>query len=215
MNKEMSTVGFRGNSQSGFGLAEFLMATLILLVTSSLVYGVIAEIQRSAGYQGEVQSVLNNTRFAIQTIGRYIRQAGNDPRESGLSAVAIISPTEFRILSDLTGSEAPGDPDKGDPDGDTADPNENVTIRFNGATRTLEVVPNGGPAQIIAGYISGVSFEYCDSKGLRTVKSDDVRMIKVQVSGASLLPDPQTGKIFGIQLCSRFQIAAEEKAYGL
>ena len=215
MRNKMSSTSIRGDSQSGFGLAEFLMATLILLITASLVYSLIVEVQRSAGYQTEVQSVLNNTRIAIQTVGRYIRQAGNDPRDSGLTAITIISPTEIRIQSDLTGSEGPGNPDKGDPDGDAMDSNEDVTIRYNGATHSLEIVPDGGPAQTVAGYISGLAFQYYDADGQQTATDEDVRKINVRISGASLLPDPKTGQAFGMQLSSDFRIAAEKKGYGL
>ncbi len=215
MRNQMSSVSTAGNSQSGFGLAEFLMATLILLVTASMVYGVIVDVQRSAGYQTEVQSVLNSTRIAIQTVGRYIRQAGNDPKGIGLAAITIISPTEIRIQSDLTGSEGPGNPDKGDPDGDTMDSNEDVTIRYNGAARSLEVVPDGGPAQVIAGYLAGISFRYYDAEGRPTAAGGDVRKINVKISGASLLPDPQTGQIFGMELSSDFQLAADTRGYGI
>ena len=197
----------RGNSQSGFGLVELLISVLILLLTASLAYSVLSEIQRAVSYQSEVQSVLNNTRLAVQTVGRYIRQAGNDPLGSGLPGITIISPTELRIQSDLTGSAGPGDPDKGDPDGDVNDSGENVTIRYNGATRSLEIVPDGGPAQIIAGYISGLSFRYYDAGGQPTAIGNSVRKINVTISGDSPLPDPQTRQKFGVQLSSDFQIA--------
>jgi hypothetical protein len=215
MRNNESSVPAPGNSQSGFGLAEFLMATLILLITASLVYRLIVEVQRSTGYQTEVQSVLNNTRIAIQTAGRYIRQAGNDPEGSGLAAITIISPTEVRIQSDLTGSGSPANPDKGDPDGDTMDPYEDVTLRYNGMTRSLEIVPDSGPAQVIAGYLSGLSFRYYDAEGRETATGNDVRKINVRISGSSLLPDPQTGKIFGIQVSSDFRLAADKQGYGI
>jgi hypothetical protein len=195
-----------GNSQSGFGLVEILISALLLLSSSALVYGALSEVQHTTSYQTEVQSVLNNTRLAMQTIGRSIRQAGNDPLGSGLAAITIVSPTELKIQSDLTGSLGPASPDKGDPDGDTNDSNENVTIRYNSATRSIEIVPNNGPAQIIAGYVSGLSFQYYDSGGSPTAIGSAVRKINVMITGASLLPDPQTQQVFGMQLSSDFQV---------
>jgi Tfp pilus assembly protein PilW len=193
-------------NQSGFGLVEFLITALVLLITASSVFGVISEVQRRALSQTEVQSVLDNTRIAMQTIGRYIRQAGNDPRNSGIAGITIVSSTEVRIQSDLTGSAGPGNPDKGDPDGDTCDSGENVTIRYNSATRSLEIVPDGGSAQIIASNISGLSFRYFDSKGAIITSGNDVQKINVTVSGASLLPDLGTRRTFGVQLSSDFQV---------
>ena len=197
-----------GSSQSGFGLAEFLMAALVLLIAASSIFALISEMQRKSLFQTEVQSVLDNTRIAIQTVGRYLRQAGNDPRGSGIAGVTIISPTEVRIQSDLTGSAGPGNPDKGDPDGDTLDSGENVTIRYNSASRSLEIVPNGSSAQIVANYISGISFRCYDSNGALVTSGSDVQKINVTVSGASSRPDPDTHIVFGLQLSSDFQTAS-------
>ncbi len=193
--------------QSGFSLTEFLIAAFIMLAVISCVYGTLAEVQRSASFQTEVLSVISNTQFALQTAGRYIRQAGNDPLGRGLAGITIISSTEVRIQSDLTGSAGPGNPDKGDPDGDTNDSGEDVTIRYNSSTRSLEIVPGGGTAQVVAGYISNLSFQYYDADGKQASSGNAVRKINVTVSGASLLPDPQTHQIFSVQLSSDFQVA--------
>jgi type II secretory pathway pseudopilin PulG len=194
-------------SQAGFGLAEFLMSLLILLIAALSVFGMLKDVQRSAGYQTEVQSVLNNTRLAIQTIGRTLRQAGNDPLGRGQYGITIVSATEVRVKSDLTGSAGAGNPDKGDPDGDTFDSGEDLTIRYNSATRSLEIVTESGAVQIVAGYISGISFRYYDSSGGPAATGNEVRRINVTVSGTSLLPDPVTRRSFGVRLNSDFQVA--------
>jgi prepilin-type N-terminal cleavage/methylation domain-containing protein len=194
------------NGQAGFTLMEFLISAVILLVVVSAVFTIMSEIQRTASYQAEVQSVLNNTRIAMQTIERYVRQAGNDPLGNGLCGLTIVSPTEVRIQSDLTGSLGPSSPDKGDPDGDTNDSGENVTIRYNSGTRSLEVVPNGGSAQIVAGYISGLSFSFYDAYGGITNVGSQVRKIAVSISGSSPLANPQTHQIFGVRLGSEIRI---------
>ena len=121
----------RINRQSGFTLTEFLIAASILLVLSSAIFSMLTEIQHAGSYQTEVQFVLNNTRIAMQTAERYIRQAGNDPLGSGVSGITIVSAQEIQIRSDLTGSAGPGNPDKGDPDGDIGDSGESIAIRFN------------------------------------------------------------------------------------
>ncbi len=194
------------NAQAGFTLSEFLVCALILLVVASAVFSTLSEIQRAAGYQTEVQSVLCNTRMAVQTIERYIRQAGNDPLHSGLSGITIISETEMRIQSDLTGSSGAGNPDKGDPDGDINDSGENVTIRYNGISRSIEIVPDGGSAQIITGYIAGLTFEYYDGSGAIATVGSDVRKITVTVMGTSLLRDPHTHEVFGVKLSSDISV---------
>jgi hypothetical protein len=176
-------------------------------VAASLLFSLLAEIQRKASYQAEVQSVLNNTRLAIQTVGRYLRQAGNDPEGIGISGVTVVNSTELRVESDLTGSSDPGNPDKGDPDGDTLDSGERITIRYNSTTRSLETVTGSGAVQIIAGSISEIVFRCYDSTGKPVTTGDDIRKVNVTISGASLIPDPETRRRFGVQLRSDFEIA--------
>ena len=194
--------------QSGFTVTEFLIAAAILLVITSAVFGLIIDIQQSGGYQSEVQSVLNNTRIAMQTVERFIRQAGNDPFGVGFAGITIVSAQEIQVRSDLTGSAGPGSPDRGDPDGDTGDSGESVAIRFNSSTRSLEIVAEGGAAQIVAGSISGLSFQYYDAAGNITATGGDVRKVGISVSGTSLQRDPRTGKTFGVQLNSEIAISA-------
>lgn len=197
------TVPGKLNRQTGFTLIEFLIASLILLVIASVVFKLLSEIQRAASYQAEVQSVLNNTRIAIQTVERYVRQAGNDPLEIGLSGITIVNATEVQIRSDRTGSSGAG---KGDPDGDIDDPNENITIRYNKKTRSLEIVPHGGPAQIVANHISHLSMQYYNSEGEETTSGYEVRRIVITISGSTLQPDPDTRRIFGVKLSESIRV---------
>jgi type II secretory pathway pseudopilin PulG len=193
-------------NEYGFSLTEFLVSALILIAISASILGSLSETQAGAGYQSEVQAVLDNTRVAMQLVQRHLRQAGNDPLKTGITGITIISATELRIQSDLTGSSGAGNPDKGDPDGDIADSNEDVTIRYNEAARTLELVPEGGPAQTVAGYISDLSFQYFDSNGHATNLGGEVRRISISISGSSLQPDPQTHERFGLQITSNIEI---------
>jgi prepilin-type N-terminal cleavage/methylation domain-containing protein len=198
----------RGSGQSGFTLTESLISTLVLLIASAAVFSALAEIQNAAGYQSEVQSVLDNTQIAMLTVQRHIRQAGNDPLGSGIAGITIVSPEEMQIRSDITGSVGPGNPDKGDPDGDIGDSAENVTIRYNKATRSLEVIPEGGSAQIVAGYISSLAFTYYDAGGSAAATGAEVRKIGISISGASLRPNPLTHRIFGMQLNGEIRVSS-------
>jgi Tfp pilus assembly protein PilW len=201
-----STQSGEKSGESGFTLTEFLIAACVLLVISAAAFRMLIETQRVAGYENEVQAVLDNTRMAMQLVKGYIKQAGNDPLDSGLTALAIVSPTAVQIQSDLTGSAGPGNPNKGDPDGDITDSGENITIRFNDRARRLEIVPSRGSAQIVANYISEFSLQYFDAGGNPASAGEKVYKIKVTISGASLLPDPQTQQVFGIRISSDVRI---------
>jgi hypothetical protein len=189
--------------EAGFGLAEFLISTVILLVISAGVFTLMADMQSSAGYQSEVQGVLGNSRIGMEMIEHYILQAGNNPRSAVLTPVTITSSTEVRLQSDLTGSSGGG---QGDPDGDIADPDEDVIIRYNSTDKTIELVLADGTVQTIASYISAFSFTYLDATGAVTATANDVRMIRVAISGASTRSNPRTHKTFGIALASDFKL---------
>jgi hypothetical protein len=194
--------------ESGFTFTEFLICSVVLLIVTASTFAFLSEIQRTASYQTEMQAVLNNTRIALQAIERYIRQAGNDPFAVGFARITIVNQTEAQIRSDLAGSAA-GNPDKGDPDGDINDSGENITIRFNGKSRTIEIIPDGGSSQILAGYISDLQFEYYDENGMPTTIGSEVRKIAVTIAGSSQLPDPQTHQFFGVTLRGEVRISTE------
>ena len=205
---EANFFGYSTSGRSGYSLIEFMVSSMILLIISAALFGIMSDVQRTASSQAEMQSILNNAQVALQTIGRYIRQAGNNPLGGSLAAIIIGSPSEVHIQSDLTGSLSPGNPDKGDPDGDINDSGENVAIRHNQAARTIEVVPDGGPAQILAGNISGFSLLYYDADGNAAGKGEDVSRIRVIIRAASLLPNPQTSQPFALEISSDIQLAA-------
>jgi Tfp pilus assembly protein PilW len=189
---------------SGFSLVEFVISSVILLVVCASIFSVLAETQRSASYQSEVQSVLENTRMALETVERFIRQAGNDPVGTGMAGLTIVSSSEIRLRSDLTGSAGA---DKGDPDGDTSDSGEDVTIRYDGSARSLEVISHPGSAQAVANYVSAFSMHYYDSAGAATTAGAEVRRIRIEITGATTLASPQTREIFSLQLASDVQLA--------
>ncbi len=209
--ERISVVDGAAENESGFTLAEFLISSVILLLISSAVFSMLAQVQRAGSYQTEVQAVLENTRIAMDSIERVIRQAGNDPNGVGFAGVTIVSATDVHILSDLTGSEAAnGLPDKGDPDGDTVDAGEDVSIRYNPANQSIELAYNNGAPQPIANYITGLQMQYLDAAGSPTGVGADVRRIRVTLTGGSNLPDPQTGQVFSVQLVSDIQLATRQ-----
>jgi type II secretory pathway pseudopilin PulG len=191
--------------EEGFSLVEFLIASMILLAVAAWIFSMLAEIQQEASYQNEVLSVISNTQSAMQTVERFLRQAGNDPLASGLHGITIISASEIQIHADIKGSAGTSNPDKGDPDGDFNDSDEAVVIRYNAKSRSIEVVPEGGPAQIIANFISNLSFQYYNKDGAMTMEDGKVSKIGITISGSSMVPHPRTRQYFGIQLRSEIR----------
>jgi len=173
------------------------------------VFSLLNRLQRTAGYQSEVQEVLALGMTCMETVERIFLQAGNDPLGAGFPALVIAGPAEVRVRADLTGS-AHGDPDRGDPDGDTEDSGEDVTIRYKENTRSLEIIPQGGVPQPVATGLSAFAMQYLDAGGAETAAGNDVRGVRVTLTGASLHADPQTGRPFSVQLSSYISLAAKK-----
>ncbi len=193
----------------GFSLVEFMLCLLILLVVAGSVFGILTQTQRTAGYQLEVQGVLEGTRYSMMTIERLLQQAGNDPLGVGFPGLSEMTSTHVHVRADLTGSAGAGNPadaDKGDPDGDTMDSGEDVTINFDAGAGTIQI--NGQP---VASTISSLSMEYFDKNGGAAVNGDQVTRIRITLAGRSPTADPQTHKTFGIQLTSDVQLLRREK----
>lgn len=184
-------------SERGFALTEFLVSTLIILVLSAGVFTMLTEVQSTSGYQTEVLSVMDNTRIAMGALERFIVQAGNNPLAAAFAPVTITSAQQVQICSDLTGL-AGGD--QGDPDGDILDANEDVTIQYNEANRSIEIVTGDGTVRTLARYISGFSMAYLDANGAVTTVGDDVRTIRITINGSSAVANPRTGRTFGLTL---------------
>jgi hypothetical protein len=195
------------SGQTGFSLLEFLLSSVVLLIVSAAVFGMIADIQHTATSQAEMLTIVNSTQIALQTIEKYMRQAGNNPFGTGWDAITIAGSSEVRIRSDITGSLSPGNPDKGDPDGDTDDSGENVVIRYNQAAKTIEIVPDGGSAQLIAGNITGFNLTYYDAEGHTIHVGKNVSRIRIDIKAADPLPSPVNNKIFAIEIGSEIQLA--------
>jgi len=193
----------------GFSLIEATLALMILLVISSWLFSLLAETERSASYNTEVQAVLSNSRISMDTVLSYIRQAGNDPQGIGFQGVTIVGPSEVRLLSDLTGSDAL-DPNRGDPDGDTTDIGEDVTIRHNTSDRSIEVVAPNGAVQTIANYVDAFAMQYLDSMGIATTLGSDVRKIRITITCASAHGHPQTHKTYGMTMSSDVQLGTRQ-----
>lgn len=194
--------------EHGFSIVEFMVSAAILLLVAAAVFGVLTQAQRTVSYQVEIQGVLENTRLAMETLERILQQAGNDPHGAGFAGITITSATEVRVRSDLTGSAGPGSPDKGDPDGDTDDANEDVTIEFDAAGQSIDLASGGGPAQPIASNISAFAMQYFDRNGNATSAGGDVTRIRILITGTSSLADPQTGRAFSMKLIGDVRLAA-------
>ena len=113
-----------------------------------------------------------------------------------------MSSSEVRVRSDLTGSDGT---DKGDPDGDSSDSGEDVTIRYDAGTRSLELIPHPGSAQSVAHNISAFSIRYYnDAADAVTTSGAEVQRARIDHTGATATANPQTREVFSLELASDY-----------
>jgi prepilin-type N-terminal cleavage/methylation domain-containing protein len=177
--------GAISGDSDGFTLMEVLIANTILLIIAIPLFGLLNSIQKAASEQAEIQQIQDNVRIALQAVTRSVRQAGNDPHGAGFEAVSPVSATEIRVQSDLTGSRAPGSPNRGDPDGDIMDSGEDILIRYTESRERIEMVRGGGTVQIVADHISGFALQYLDAEGKPSPDGTNIRSIRIKISGTA------------------------------
>jgi Tfp pilus assembly protein PilW len=191
----------KSHKERGFALTEFLISTVVILILSAGLFNMLTDVQSTSGYQTEVLKVMENTRTAMNVIGRDIMQAGNNPLSAAFSPVTMTSSTQVQLCADLTGLAGGS---QGDPDGDILDENENITIRHNQNNRSIELVAGNGTVQTLADHISGFTLQYLDADGNTAAVAADVRLIRVSISGSSTVANPRTRKTFGLTITGDF-----------
>ncbi len=193
---------------AGFSLVEFLLASLITLVVACAAFELLTSVQRAALWQADTQDALDNVRSAMDAAVRHLRHAANDPRGTGFEAITISSPTELRLRSDFTGSAGSADPDKGDADGDTDDAAEDVRIRYNASDRCVEVIPEGGSPQVVAGNISAFEMRFLDGEGNETADPAAIKAVQISVTGTGALPNSFSNQPFSLQILGYVRLAS-------
>ena len=191
------------HAERGFTLTEFLISSIVVMILAAGLFTMLTDAQSTSGYQTEVLTVMENTRVAMNIIGRHIAQTGNNPLEATFTPLTIVNGSQVRLCADLTGS-AGGD--TGDPDGDILDANESIIVRYNQTRKSIELIDGNGTVQTLADHISGFSLQYLDAAGASTTVATDVRVIRVNISGSSTVANPSTHKTYGLTIGSDFTL---------
>jgi hypothetical protein len=187
-------------------MAEMLISSLLLVLIGGAAFGLLGEIEQIAASQTDLQSAVQSALISVDLLGRVLRQSGNDPRDAGLCGLSRIAGDEIRVRSDITGSAAPGDPDKGDPDGDTDDTYEDIVIRYDQSADTVQLVTVGGGVQTVAENISALSLEFFDQSGAAVGAGPDASRARITLTSASRTVSPRTRRPFSLRISSEVQL---------
>lgn len=148
-----------GNNHKGFTLIELLVAMTVGLVVMAGVSTTFRSQQKSYLLQEQMAAMQQNLRAAMYHMEREIRMAGCDPNQTVNAQFVTANATSITFTQDIRGTT-----EGSKPDGDTDDPNENITYYLNGGELRRND-PNGIGDQVIAENISALNFVYLNQAG--------------------------------------------------
>jgi|SRR5687767_5653812 prepilin-type N-terminal cleavage/methylation domain-containing protein len=177
----------RPSNEAGFTLVELLVASLVMTLVLGSAVGLATSIQQ--GYQSELDgaAVEQEARYALDWIARDLRSAGSNPYAVA-GQFLVLDPNGGADASDSVRVQADINP----PDGDIADPGEDLTITLNpitgvNAAITRQDINGADPAQLplTETIFTDLQFTYLDAARNVTNVAGLVAYIQVQVSARS------------------------------
>ncbi len=168
-------------SNQGFTLTELLVAIFIAGVVAAGIYSTFYSQQKSYLAQEQIAAMQQNLRGAMHILGRDIRMAGYDPTGWATTGIQTAQANSIRFTMDVT-----DDAGTGPPDGDTGDPNEDITYALvdmdgDGDTDLGRNDANGGGNRQIAENIDALDFIYLDEDGNPTATPSRIRAVQASV----------------------------------
>lgn len=143
------------------------------------IYGAYYSQQKSFVVQDEMAQMQQNLRAAMFFMAREIRMAGCNPTGGSNAGFVTANANTINFTMDLRGKD-PDDP----ADGDTGDPNENVTYALgdsNGDGIVEIVRDTGGGQQPVAESIDALDFVYLDENGNITASNMAIRSVQITI----------------------------------
>jgi len=174
--------------EQGFTFVELLLSMGIAAVVMASIYAVYFSQQKSFTTQEKVAAMHQNVRAAMYYMGRDIRMAGCDPTGEAGAGIVTANPSLIRFTEDTRGE------DDADPaDGDTGDPNEDITYSLadgngDGDTDLVRDTPQAGEDiadRVIAENIVSLNFTYLDGDGNTTASLSAIRFVQISLTAAT------------------------------
>ena len=197
---------------------EILLSILILAIVSGGVFTTFNNSQLSYQSHEDVAEVISKSRFSMDQLMTYFRQAGNDPEgylaSNTISPIEILGTGHVRINSDLTGAVPdPSDPTNplkstGDPDGTLDNLYEQVVARYDSAQQRI-YLDIGYGEEILASDISSFDLTFYDSAGNTTVTESDIVRVQAELVADSAGVNLESGKVQTMTLGSSVMLRSK------
>jgi len=215
---KMSCLKDSDHDACGFTLLEMLLSIVILAIVSAGVLSTFNNSQLSYQSHEDVAEVISKSRFSMDQLMTYFRQAGNDPEgylaSNTISPIEILGTGHVRINSDLTGAvpdpSDPTDPLKstGDPDGTLDNLYEQVIARYDSAQQRI-YLDIGYGEEILASEISSFDLTFYDSAGNTTTTESDIVRVQAELVADSAGVNLESGKVQTMTLGSSVMLRSK------
>ncbi len=168
----------------GFSLVESVIVTAVLAVMLGLLGGSIVAVQRQYVGQEQLVEAQSNVRVSLDTILRFTRMAGNDPRELDFEAIDPDPDGNNQLDSiRLRGDWNP-------PDGDLNDRYEDITFSTDDGVLFKREPTDANPVEF-ADRIESLTFSYrdADNATIATPIASPESIVWVEIEIRTRVPD--------------------------
>ena len=186
------------DKNKGFTITELLVAMVIAGIVMTAIYSVYSSQQKSYVTQEQAAAMQQNLRAAMFYVARDIRMAGCDPTGNANAGIITADATSIHFTKDTRGA-AHGSAS----DGDTLDPDENITYSlydaYSDGDNDLGRKVGDGNNQPVAENIDALAFTYIFADGDAglpdetdadpTNDCNDIRSVQITIVARAERPD--------------------------
>jgi Tfp pilus assembly protein PilW len=187
--------------ERGFSMIELMIATLVSLLVLGSAASVISGVQNTYVHQMDDATVEQEERFVMDCTGAQTAFQGIRINPNGDGKSIRVQADVGRPDGLLVGSG-----------GSCTQGNEDVTIGYDAATQTITRYDRGTDAAAVGwtdGVFTNLQFQYYDESMAVTAVADDVRVVRVTLTGRSRSARPGTSVGATFTLTSDIRLKAK------
>lgn len=170
-------IGQLHSASRGFTLIELMIAMAIGMLLLGAMYSVFTVQNKTLTNQEEVVAMQQSVRAGMDMMIMEVGMAGYNPAGATCDGITVNS-SQLQIQADLNGDGAID-----------ATSQENIIYTFDSANYQITRNIGAGPQQFVEN-VQSFTFAYLNGSGTVTTLTDDVRSIRLMITGRTAKRDP-------------------------